>query len=47
MIKVYEKPELMITELSNNDIITVSGLTFGGDKGTSNRESFGSLFGGE
>ncbi len=47
MIKVYEKPELLISELSNNDIITVSGLIFGGDKGTSEKESFDSLFGGK
>ena len=41
----YEKPDLKITELKNEDVITISGLIFGGDNGKSDKESFGSLFG--
>ena len=41
----YEKPILKITELKNEDVITASGLIFGGDNGKSDKESFGSLFG--
>ena len=41
----YESPVLTITELKNEDVIAISGLTFGGDKGKSDKESFNSLFG--
>ncbi|MBR1737659.1 MAG: hypothetical protein IJ736_11700 [Firmicutes bacterium] len=41
----YESPVLTITELKNEDIVTTSSLIFGGDKGTSEKESFNSLFG--
>ena len=45
MKKEYESPVLSITELKNADVITISGLIFGGDNGKSDKESFGSLFG--
>ena len=45
MQKKYENPILTITELKNEDVITVSGLIFGGDNGKSDKEGFGSLFG--
>ena len=41
----YESPVLKITELKNKDVITASGLIFGGDKGESKKESIDSLFG--
>ena len=41
----YESPVLTITELKNEDVIAISGLIFGGDKGNSDKESFVSLFG--
>lgn len=44
-MKKYESPVLSITELKNYDVITISGLIFGGDNGKSDKESFGSLFG--
>lgn len=45
MPKNYENPVLIITELKNKDVITASGLIFGGDNGKSDKESFSSLFG--
>lgn len=45
MTKKYESPVLTITELKNEDVITTSGLVFGGEKGSSDKESFSSLFG--
>ena len=45
MTKKYESPVLMITELKNEDVITASGLIFGGDNGKSDKESFNDLFG--
>ena len=42
--KSYTSPVLTIITLSSNDIITASGLVFGGEKGKSNTESFDSLF---
>ena len=44
-MKKYESPVLTITELKNEDVITTSGLIFGGNNGKSDKESFGSLFG--
>ena len=41
----YESPVLNITELKNQDVITASGLIFGGEKGSSDKESFSDLFG--
>ncbi|MBQ7264965.1 MAG: hypothetical protein IJS61_02585 [Firmicutes bacterium] len=41
----YESPMIKITELKNEDVITTSGLIFGGEKGKSDKESFDSLFG--
>ena len=43
--KEYESPVLTITELKNDDVITTSGLIFGGDNGKSDKESFNDLFG--
>ena len=45
MKKTYSKPVFGITQFENSDVITLSGLIFGGDKGESQKESFGSLFG--
>ena len=45
MKKEYETPVLTITELKNEDVITTSGLIFGGDNGKSDKESFSDLFG--
>ena len=45
MLRKYESPVLKITELKNEDVITASGLIFGGDNGQSKKESFSSLFG--
>ena len=45
MKKEYESPVLTITELKNDDVITTSGLIFGGDNGKSDKESFNDLFG--
>ena len=45
MKKVYEKAEISIISIESNDVITLSGLTFGGEKGESQKESFSSLFG--
>ncbi|MBQ9604526.1 MAG: hypothetical protein IJR45_03835 [Firmicutes bacterium] len=42
--KVYTSPSLTITTLVSADVITASGLTFGGENGKSTSESFGSLF---
>ncbi|MBQ9605379.1 MAG: hypothetical protein IJR45_08210 [Firmicutes bacterium] len=44
-MKKYESPVLSITELKNDDVITTSGLVFGGEKGSSDKESFSDLFG--
>lgn len=43
--KKYESPKMTVTELSNQSIITVSGLVFGGESGKADKESFNSLFG--
>ena|GEM_PF-1437610 len=45
MKKVYEKAEISVISIKSNDVITLSGLIFGGDKGESQKESFSSLFG--
>ena len=45
MRKVYKKAEISISNIKSNDVITLSGLIFGGDKGESQKESFSSLFG--
>ena len=45
MKKEYDSPVLTITELKNDDVITASGLIFGGDNGKSDKESFNDLFG--
>ena len=47
MKKVYKKAELSIVSIKSNDVITLSGLIFGGDKGESQKESFSSLFSSE
>ena len=44
MKKSYETPALEINKIENADIITASGLTFGGANGKSEKESFNSLF---
>ncbi|MBQ9519239.1 MAG: hypothetical protein IJR59_05035 [Firmicutes bacterium] len=45
MKKIYTRPTVSVTVVKNTDVITLSGLTFGGDKGQSEKESFSSLFG--
>lgn len=47
MKKIYKKAEISIVSIKSNDVITTSGLIFGGDKGQSQKESFSSLFGSE
>ena len=44
MKKIYAKPEIHTTTIKNNDVITLSGLIFGGDNGKSEKESFNTLF---
>lgn len=47
MKKVYQKPEIEIIEIINDDIITasgVNGLKDGGSNGSGESESFNSLF---
>jgi len=44
MKKTYKTPQLNITNFISEDIITASGLTFGGEGGKPISESFGSLF---
>ena len=46
MKKTYTTAEISIIEIRSDDVITLSGLIFGGDKGESQKESFSSLFGG-
>ncbi len=45
MKKIYDKAEISIITIKNNDVITLSGLIFGGEKGESEKASFGDLFG--
>ncbi len=45
MKKMYTKPVIGVIIIKNTDVITLSGLIFGGDKGQSEKESFNSLFG--
>ena len=44
MKKSYETPIVEVIALKNEDIITTSGLINGGANGTSEKESFSSLF---
>ena len=44
MKRAYETPALEISKFENADIITTSGLTFGGENGNSQKESFNTLF---
>ncbi len=37
MSKKYKIPVLTVTELKNEDVITTSGLIFGGEKGSSDK----------
>lgn len=45
MLRKYESPTVTMVELKNENVITKSGLIFGGDNGQSKKESFSSLFG--
>ena len=45
MKKTYIKPQMGITKIINTDVITLSGLIFGGEKGEAQKESFDSMFG--
>ena len=45
MKKTYDSPLIKVIALKNEDIITTSGLINGGANGTSEKESFSSLFG--
>lgn len=42
--KVYTSPTLSVAVFGSADVITTSGLTFGGQKGSSASESFSSVF---
>lgn len=44
MKSIYSKPEIEITIISNSDVITASGLVYGGSSGKAESESFNSLF---
>ena len=44
MKKIYFSPTVVVTAVNNTDVITRSGLVFGGEKGQSEKESFGALF---
>ena len=44
MKKIYDTPEMSMTKIKNTDIITLSGLIFGGEKGESEKESFSDMF---
>ncbi len=44
MKKIYDTPELSVTRIENTDVITLSGLIFGGEKGESEKESFSDMF---
>ena len=45
MKKIYDTPELSVTRIENTDVITLSGLIFGGEKGESEKASFADMFG--
>lgn len=45
MKKVYEKAVIQICIFENEDIITTSGLTNGGEKGSGDSDTFDNLFG--
>ncbi len=47
MKKIYTSPKINVQSIKNTDVITLSGLIFGGDKGESQKESFSDLFGKE
>ena len=44
MKKSYETPIIDVIVLKNEDVITTSGLIFGGENGKSEKESFNTLF---
>ena len=44
MKKSYKTPIVEVIVLESEDIITTSGLTYGGTSGVSEKESFNSLF---
>ncbi|MBQ9604952.1 MAG: hypothetical protein IJR45_06015 [Firmicutes bacterium] len=43
--KVYTSPILTITAFVSDDVITASGLKYGGESGKADSGSFGALFG--
>ncbi len=43
--KTYAAPTISIITINSNDVITASGLIFGGESGKSKSESFSALFG--
>lgn len=44
MKKSYNTPMIDVVALKNEDVITTSGLIFGGENGKSEKESFNTLF---
>ena len=44
MKKSYNTPMIDVVALKNEDVITTSGLIFGGENGKSENESFNTLF---